>query len=187
MIGVPRSKNAEWNIDGTLFTFPPDWQIGEFDTWQQYRDVAGKWNVLGCDVVAFDGRSVWIIEVKDYTYPNVKPPPDLTNTIALKALGTMAILFAQARSASDSDASAFARRCHKAGQIQLALHINLRRAGRSEKQIKVSLTAIHQQLKRARKRLGLAGAFVGTNKDSLTAVPWQARRDPATRGEHTDQ
>ncbi|MBU8578222.1 hypothetical protein [Brevibacterium luteolum] len=181
------SKNAERNIDGTLFTFPSGWRVGEFDTWQQYRDVAGQWDVMGCDIVAFNGTSLWLIEVKDYTYPNVSPPQNLTDMIALKAVGTMAVLFAQARSASDSEASSFARACHSAQQIQLALHINVRRDGRSEKQIKASFKSIHHRLRRAKQRLRLAGAFISSNQYSLTPVPWKARRDPATRREHTDQ
>ena len=179
------ASHTEINVDGTLFTFPSDWRVSTFDTWKQFTQVAGWLGIQGCDLVAIGEDTVWLIEVKDYTYDSAEPPKDLHETVARKAIGTMAILFAQARSSSHSEANSVATACTTATQIKLALHINVRTGGRASTHLQSALVPIQQQLTRVKKRLGVSRALVTTNFHN--AAPWQARRDPRTRHLHTDR
>lgn len=51
----------------------------------------------GCDVVAVGGKTLWLIEMKDYIYPGTTPPGDLSTVIGQKAAGILALLFALQR------------------------------------------------------------------------------------------
>lgn len=179
------APHTEIDVDGTLFTFPSDWRVSTFDTWKQFTRLAGWLGIQGCDIVAIGGDTVWLIEVKDYTYDTAEPPEDLDETVARKAIGTMAVLFAQARSSSHSEANSVAAACTTATRIELALHINVRTEGRASTHLQSVLAPIQQQLKRTKKRLGISRALVTSNFHS--SAPWHARRDPATRHLHTDR
>lgn len=67
-LGESRVTSKELLVDGTFFTFPPNWQTEIFDEWPQYKRATGELELRGCDVLALDGQDLWIIEMKDYTY-----------------------------------------------------------------------------------------------------------------------
>ncbi|MGW5879227.1 hypothetical protein ACWFMI_22040 [Nocardiopsis terrae] len=174
-------------VDGTYFTFPDGWQVDMFDEWPQFCKAAGALSLKGCDVLALDSDELWIIEVKDYTYANAEQPPDLAKTVALKAAGTMALLYSLARTNADSRAREFAIRCASSTRIHLALHIDVKDGGRRQRQIKPVLPPILTKLRHYQKALGLHKAHVTSTLAPSPSTPWTARRDPATRAVHADR
>ncbi|MFT3943048.1 MAG: hypothetical protein QM705_04390 [Ancrocorticia sp.] len=177
---------AELDIDGTLFSFPDGWDVEVFDKWPQYDSVK-SWGAKGCDVLVFAQSMLWIIEVKDYTYPNANQPEDLPRTVGLKALNTMGLLYALQRNLADSAASQFARSSAMSETINLVLHIEVKDGGRKGRQVKSLLAPLRQKLGKTQKALGLSKSFVTSNLDPHPNVPWTTRRDPATRLIHEDR
>ena len=174
-------------IDGTFFAFPPGWSVEVFDQWTQYTRAAGAVGMKGVDVVAIDARTLWLIEMKDYTYPGAAPPDDLDVEVARKAIGTLALLYALERSASDSAASDFARRCRQTTSIHLALHVDVKDGGRKGRQIRPLLMPIQDEVGKAGKALGLAKTWVTSTLQPTEQTPWTARRDPSRRRHHSDR
>lgn len=177
----------EIHVDGTYFMFPDGWRVDAFDEWPQFQKAAGALGLKGCDVVALDGDELWIIEMKDYTYANADQPLDLAKTVGLKAAGTMALLYALARTSADSEAKEFAVRCASSTRIHLALHIDVKDGGRGQKQIKPLLPPLKDMLRRYQKALGLHKAHVTSTLAPSPSTPWTARRDPETRSVHADR
>lgn len=175
------------NVDGTLFTFPALWVVGIFDEWPQYTKAAGTLGMEGCDIVAFDGEVLWLIEMKDYTYPGARQPGDLAKTVGRKAMGTMALLFSLERSAAESEAQRFAQACRSASKVHLALHIDVKDGGRKSRQIQSLLMPLQDKLRKAQKALGISKSFVTSTLSPDPHTPWHAMRDPATRDRHTDR
>lgn len=173
-------------VDGTYFKFPDTWQAEIFDEWPQFRATT-ELGVKGCDVLALDGQDLWIIEMKDYTYSGAKQPEDLHETVGLKAVGTMALLYSLTRSVSDSGAKQFAIKCSSSVRIHLALHVEMKDGGRKGKQTKAMLMPLLGKLKKTQKSLGLHKAYVTSTLEPSPHTPWTSRRDPATRARHSDR
>lgn len=175
----------ELNIDGTIFTFPEDFKVSPFDTWKQYQRLTPL-GISGCDIVAYARKTLWIIEVKDYTYPGSSVPGDLPELIALKAHGTMGVLYALQRTKAQSEAQEFAVACAEGREIRVVLHIEVKDGGRKGKHIMGPLMALQQKLKKRCDPLGLSKCHV-TSTFAPSVTHWKTRRDPATRGRHSDR
>lgn len=180
-------SNREIRVDGTYFTFPDGWQVDTFDEWPQFHRAAGALGIKGCDLIALNDDELWIIEVKDYTYTDTDQPPDLAKTVGLKAAGTMALLYALARTTADSTAKEFAIKCASSTRIHLALHVDVKDGGRRRREIKPVLSPILTKLRHYQKSLGLHKAHVTSTLAPSGSTPWTARRDPATRAAHADR
>lgn len=181
------AQTVEVNVDGTLFTFPEEWDVAIFDEWPQYQAPAGALGLRGCDVLALDGETLWIVEMKDYTYAGARPPEDLTRIVGSKAAGTMALLFALQRAIAQSEAAEFARGCAGVKRIHLVLHMDIKDGGRKRKHIEPILMAVQGKLKHAQKTLGLSKSFVTSTLAPNPGTPWTARRAPETRDHHEDR
>lgn len=175
------------SIDGTIFTFPEEWKVALFDEWPQFRKPAGELGVQGCDAIALDDDTLWIIEAKDYTYPDAHQPEDLPKTVGLKAIGTMAILYSLQRSKTGSEAADFAEMCAHVSEIKLALHIEVKDGGRKSKQVQAVLMPLKGRLSKVCKSLGLSKAYVTSTLAPDANTPWESTRDPATRARHLDR
>lgn len=174
---------AEVEIDGTIFSFPEDWRVEVFDEWPQYRDISGTGHIHGCDVVALDGSRLWMIEVKDYSYPGAKAPENLDEVLLRKAVGTLALLSALGRSQNQSPAQDFSIASLRAQEIYLTLHVEPA-AQRPRRMAAGPLMAYSQKAEWAARRLHLAKGFVTSSLTPNHRTPWTSRRDPATRGAH---
>ena len=157
-----------------------------FDEWPQFSDTT-RFGNKGCDVVALDGEDLWLIEMKDYTYPGAGAPGNLHDKIGLKAAGTMAVLFAQARTHQDSAAKDFALSCAGVKRIHLALHIQPKTGGRPQRYHAPLLQPHLDKLKQISRALGLHKAHVTSTLSPHANTPWSAYRDPADRARHTDR
>lgn len=184
---LPAEKVPELNVDGTLFSFPSSWIVSVFDEWPQFVRAAGMFGLQGSDVVAIDGSTLWIIEMKDYTYPGAKEPVDLAKVVGQKSAGTLALLHALERATPDSKAAAFAKAASATTTINLALHVDFKDGGRKGEQILPLLMPLQDQLKRVRSSLGVAQAYVTSTLVPTSATPWTARRDPGSRLLHADR
>lgn len=180
-------KNNEWNIDGTLFSFPDDWRIEVFDEWPQYKKAASELGLRGCDVLCLDDTTLWIVEMKDYTYPGASQPSDLDRIVGEKAAGTMALLYALQRNPSESDAQKFARACKDVTRIHLAMHIEVKDGGRKAKQVGPLLMPLKNKLRKMQMALGISKSFVTSTHAPNSAVGWTSRRDPDGRQLHLDR
>ncbi|MDP9851524.1 hypothetical protein [Corynebacterium lowii] len=179
--------SGEVNVDGTFFSFPRDWAVAVFDEWPQYRKAAGGVGLKGVDVVALHERDLWLIEMKDYTYPDAQQPQELPVILGQKAAGTMALLYSLERAKADSEAKEFAVRCRAAKAIHLALHIEVKDAGRKEKQIHGLLSPLTDEIRKVGKTIGLSKTWVTSTLAPNPHTPWRARRDPERRARHVDR
>lgn len=177
----------EINVDGTFFEFPESWLISQFDTAPQFKAASGPLGIKGCDIVAIDGSTLWLIEMKDYTYEEASQPQDLAQVVGQKAAGTMSMLYALERTENESSAKTFAQACKSTQRIHLALHIEVKDGGRKAAQILAVLAPLKEKLQSSQKALGLSKAYVTTTLAPNAATPWSSRRDPATRQRHSDR
>lgn len=176
------------DVDGILFAFSEGWDVEKFDDWPQFRKLSGKYAIQGCDIVAFDGDVLWLLEVKDYTYPGAKLPANLPVIVGKKGAGTLAVLHALAKHEHPSAQQVFASRCLRAKQINIALHIELKDGGEKLKYINSSLSNLRQEIRRVRREFGLKGFAVTSYHLPLDkGVPWRARRNPQHRDIHVDR
>lgn len=175
--------SAPLNVDGTLFTFAPGVQAEQFDEWDYYKRLSSN-SIRGCDVVALQGKTLWLIEVKDYTYPNAQGVPDLEETLVRKFVGTMGVLYALQRAPQDSAPIEFSRACAKATTIRLALHIELKPG---KKDIAWQMATLQDDLRKAMKPLNVAGFRITSSQVKIPNVPWTAERDPETRDKHVSR
>lgn len=177
------ADEIEIEIDGTIFSFPHHWRVEVFDEWPQYRDVSGTGQIHGCDVVALDGSRLWLIEVKDYSYPGARSPQNIDEVLLRKAVGTLALLSALGRSKNQSPAHDFSVDSLRAQEIYLTLHVEPS-AQQSRRTSAGPLMAYRQKAEWAARRLHLAKGFVTSSLTPNPRTPWTSRRDPATRDAH---
>ena len=173
----------EVEIDGTYFSFPESWRVELFDEWKQYRALSGAVQLHGCDVVALDDDRLWLIEMKDYSYPGAREPSSLDDVLIRKAIGTLALLSALGRSQNHSSAQDFSVASLQAREIYLALHVELP-VKRPERAVPGLLMSYQQMMKRAARRLHLARGLVTSTLEPQAHTPWTSRRDPDTRIAH---
>ncbi|WP_344744555.1 hypothetical protein, partial [Nesterenkonia aethiopica] len=177
--------STEVLVDGIYFTFPNADAVHIFDDSAQYNDVKG-WGIKGCDIVLLKNDELWLIEVKDYTYPGASQPQDLVATLASKISGTLGMLHIWSRSENDGDAYEFARRCAKAKRIHAALHVEPKDGGRKEKQVQAVLMPLQGKINMVGKSMKLQGALVSSTFAPNDNAAWTSRRDPTKRAAHQD-
>jgi len=83
---------VECEVDGSFFVFPDGWDVEKLDEWPEQKKLTrSPFCSKGCDLVAFRAGELWLIEVKDYTYPGARVPGDLADAVGLKVFHTLAI------------------------------------------------------------------------------------------------
>lgn len=174
---------TEIDVDGVLLAFPETWKVEIFDEWPQYRDLSGTGQIHGCDVVALDDQTLWLIEVKDYSYPGAKHPPNLEESLLRKAIGTLALIGALGRSGNQSNAQEFSRDALAASALILGFHVEPNNI-RSDRAVAGLLASFQQAATRAAKKLHIPKAVVSSTMHPGPQAPWQSRRNPETRDKH---
>lgn len=177
-------KLGETLVDGSYFTFPNTWETFQFDEWSKYKRITPT-GVKGCDVVGVDeDDTLWLIEMKDYTYPGATQPQDLPEVVAAKAFGTMGVLFSASHLTSEHGYTEVVRRCVDAKRVHVALHIQVKDAHKSRESILSVLAPLKSKILKYTKSLGVANVIVTDHQYSGSKVPWTARRAPETRTDH---
>lgn len=176
---------TQLDIDGSIHEFPDDWQVITFDESPTYRPVSGI-GLKGCDVVGVSGQTLWLIEMKDYTYAGANPPSDLAQTVVWKAVNTLGLLAFWSRWPAESEMTSLARAAIACPQVNVGLHIELKH-GRKKIPSADPLAAQLQRLKAVGKPLRANDFVVTSSLHPSPKAPWSSRRDPSTRDLHVDR
>ncbi len=111
---------------GLEFEFPDGISATKFDSWSFYRHQFQKicGGTKAVDIVATDGRSVWLLEIKDYRTSPRRKSLELGDEIARKVRDTLAGLTAAAANALDESERDLARRAICAtAKIRIVVHL----------------------------------------------------------------
>lgn len=114
------------NVDGLLFDFPDDWQVGKYDDWSFYRNQFSRmWNgIKSLDLLAIDSdKTAWLIEVKDYRVNSRTKPSDLGEEIAHKAFDTLAAIIPAKIHATDPNEKRLSRAVSASSKLRVVLHL----------------------------------------------------------------
>ena len=178
--------SIECAVDGSIFSFEEGWQVEKLDDWpEQQKLTAEPFCSKGCDIVAVKDKSLWMVEVKDYTYPGAKPPSNLVETVGLKVFHSLAVLHAVAHWGGD-ERRRFSRMALRCRRARVCLAVELPDNGRGLQGVEQPLAHLKADLKRVTKRLNIHGPVI-SNSRLPNDVPWHVRRDPTTRHRHADR
>ena len=115
------------NIDGKQFTFPAGWQVLKYDDSSfhrnQFQTFAGGSKALDAVALAPD-RTLWLIEVKDYTKSQRGKAGTVFSEVAAKLRATLAGLAAAQVRANDMREKDFARKSMCASSLRVVLHLD---------------------------------------------------------------
>ncbi len=114
------------NVDGLVFTFPPDWLAGKYDEWSFYLNQFSRQqnNLKAVDVVAISpNQSAFLIEVKDYRHPDTEKPSELPQAIANKVLHTLAAMLPAKLNANDPVEQKLAGSILTCNSLRVVAHI----------------------------------------------------------------
>lgn len=172
-------------VDGSLFSFPAGWEVEAYDTWTQVAKIAGSsLEAKACDLVAISGGTLYLIEVKDYTYPVGTRPPkleDLAVAVAQKGYHTLAGLFAVAHLPIEK--AAFCSRALRCERIELYLSVELPADKGLLFTQRTMMVEIRELLTRkVRPFLAVKPLVVSRNSGG---APWTSARDPNRRSRAT--
>ncbi|SHJ91764.1 hypothetical protein SAMN05421803_111101 [Nocardiopsis flavescens] len=177
---------VEVQVDGSFFTFSDGWELEKLDEWPaQKLATQAPFHSKGCDLVALKDGELWLIEAKDYTYPGARVPDDLTDKVGLKFFHSLALLHVVARwgEGSHREYSLKALACRRA---RVCLAVELPDGGRRLIGVATPLAGLQDKLKRVTRKLRIHHPVV-SNSHRTNGVPWEVRRDPGTRGRHSDR
>ena len=116
--------NGTVNIDGTRFSFPDGWRVLKYDDCSlhrnQFQPFAGGSKALDAVALAPD-RTMWLIEVKDYSDSRRSKAGTVFSEVAAKVRATLAELAVARVRATDDDERDFAHEaltllCRQVGQ-----------------------------------------------------------------------
>lgn len=178
---------VELEVDGSYFEFREGWAVEKLDDWpEQRRLTRHPFKSKGCDLAAINDGNLWLIEVNDYTYAGAAVPDDLENTVGMKVFHSLAILHSVARWGQGEHRD-FSISALQARNARVCLAVELQDGGRKLLAIEKPLADLRARLNKALRPLGLTQRPVVSNSHLLNGVPWQVRRDPATRPIHRDR
>lgn len=115
-----------FDVDGLIFSFPDDWQVGQYDAWVFYRNQFSRMRegIKALDLLAVaPDKTAWLIEVKDYRlHPRTKPS-ELGEEVACKVFDTLAAILPAKIHASDETEKQVARAVSVARSLRVVLHL----------------------------------------------------------------
>ncbi len=111
--------------DRLSFSFPHKIQATKYDDWSFYRNQfnAAFGGTKATDIIAIDGDTTWLVEIKDYRQHRRTKPIDLGDEIATKIRDTLAGLTAAQCNANNKDEKQFARSALKTKKLRIVLHL----------------------------------------------------------------
>lgn len=178
------------DVEDVRFSFPDDWEVTKFDEWRPYRRAA-TFGYKACDPVALHDSTLYLIEAKDYTYPDrLKGAPlDLPDTVCHKALNTLAMLFAWSRDhcpVQVSEHSALLQAIARCHSIKVCLDIELKDGGRGAISMAKTMADLTDQIKRRTKFFADGTPIVSSHHQQGRAA-WTSARRPSMRRVHRDR
>ena len=162
------------NIDGKQFTFPEGWQVLKYDDSSfhrnQFQSFAGGSKALDAVALAPD-RTLWLIEVKDYSRSRRSKAGTVFSEVAAKLRATLAGLAAARVRANDKSEREFAHEAMGAGSLRVALHLDQpERSSRLFPQVidpKTARTQLRREVRAVDPQAVCCGRGVGQ-----APVPW---------------
>ena len=119
--------SGEVDIDGKQFTFPEGWQVLKYDDCafhrNQFQSFAGGSKALDAVALAPD-RTMWLIEVKDYSGSRRSKAGTVFSEVAAKVRATLAGLAVARVRANDNGERDFAHEAMGASSLRVALHLD---------------------------------------------------------------
>ena len=119
--------NGSVNIDDKQFSFPDGWRVQKYDDSSFHRNqfqlFAGGSKALDAVALAPD-RTVWLIEVKDYSGSRRSKAGTVFSEVAAKVRATLAGLAVARVRANDTGERDFAREAMGANSLRVALHLD---------------------------------------------------------------
>lgn len=175
-------------VEDMLFTFPGDWEVEDFDSWYGQghgtKPLTDKpFNAKDCDLLALEGDRLWLIEVKDYTYPGKKIDPNLPRDFALKVFHTMARLVANAYFGTHHKQE-FCKRALRVEQIKVALAVEARG---NKTTLYKALADLNDLVEAECRKMKIARVVIANSQVPSTQFSWTQKRLPETRSNHTDR
>jgi hypothetical protein len=113
-------------VDGINFEFPDDWHVSKYDEWSFYRNSFTRmWSgIKSLDLLAIGpGKTVWLIEVKDYRVHQRTKPIDIADEVAHKVFDTLAALLPAKVNADDATEKSIAHEISKVTRFRVILHL----------------------------------------------------------------
>jgi hypothetical protein len=148
-----------------------------------------------CDLVALNQDTLWLIEVKDYTYPGGPKLTwsELAETFSKKVFHSLAILNTVAHWGTGANKE-FSRQTLSSTQANICLAVELQNPKRRLLDINSVLADIKREIDPlARKMLvahpKISNSFLSRQcieSGSPNPVPWAVERDPETRDIHAE-
>lgn len=117
-------------VEKLTFSFPDGWQVSKYDDWSFYRNQYGKQDngIKAVDLLAIsDEKDAYLIEVKDYRYPDSEAPSALAEIVAEKVRDTLAALLPARLNANDGDEKSLASALLGCRTLRIVLHVEQRR------------------------------------------------------------
>lgn len=175
-------------VEDMVLSFPGQWEVEDFDAWYGSGAAAkpltnSPFKAKDCDVLALSEGVLWLIEVKDYTYPGKKIPEDLHDTFALKVFHTLARLMSVAHF-GQHDRKNFCRRAINAKEIRVALAIESRG---DDRKLLIALAGLKDRLEKGCRPMGITRVTVSNSRIEGNGVEWSQKRSSEARLRHSDR
>ncbi|PIE55050.1 MAG: hypothetical protein CSA35_02885 [Dethiosulfovibrio peptidovorans] len=117
---------TRYQVDSLSFEFPDDWKVSKFDDWKFYRKHFSKMKngIKALDLIALSpGRTLYLIEVKDYRFHRRKDDVPIQDVIINKVLGTLSALLPASLNANNFEEKKMAKKCLGAKKIRVIFHL----------------------------------------------------------------
>lgn len=112
------------DVDGIAFTFPEGWLFSKYDEWRYYKAYArARSGTKAVDLVAVNGGTAWLVEVKDYRIHRRTKLIDLSHEVAQKVHDTLAVVLAARTNALEADEKRLANVVSRATRLRVVLHL----------------------------------------------------------------
>jgi Holliday junction resolvase len=160
-------------IEGKLI-FDFDFDAIKFDDTAFYRNHFSRITnaIKAVDIVAVNKEIGYLIEIKDYTYPNTKnlSMNELIEAVINKVISTLAAILPMKISANSEKEKSIAHKVSIANEIKVIVHIELPPKRRTLKQSNWDLSDLQIQLGRRLRTIDAHPKVV--SKDKLQDLPW---------------
>jgi len=160
-------------VDTLTFTFPADWRVSKYDEWTFYQQhwMRMRNGIRAVDLLAVGpGRTVWLIEAKDYrVHPRAKAS-EVSEECACKVFDTLAAMLPARVNGRAPEEVAMAATVLDATQIRVVLHIEQPAKHSPLRPRAIDLASVRQKL-RSLLRAVDPHALV-TDRQRMLAVGW---------------
>jgi len=152
-----------------LFCF--EFDAIKFDDSQYYRDCFYKIQngIRAVDIVAVNGSTAYLIEIKDYRHPETKnlKPNKLIEAIVSKVISTLSAILPMKNNANISEEKSIAGSFSKTSQLRVVLHIETPPQRRTLKQSCYNFQEIQVELRRKLKPIDAHPTIVSKENFSV--------------------